>query len=345
MKKVFQISKVAILSLFTIAIASCSSSDSATPIVNPPTGPTQNIVQIAQATPSLSRLVEAVTKANLGGILSGAGTFTVFAPDNAAFDAAGLSSTAIAAITATSTPINIEQLKQILLNHVFSTVKTSTQLTTGYYKTLGFGTASTVNSLSMYINNSAPTGGGTVITINGGLTNSGAVVGATANVAATNGIVHVVNGVILPPKIVNHAVANTTFSTLVTVLSSTTGTFGNQSAVLTALGGSGPFTVFAPTNTAFTAATTGSGFAVGATPATISKVLYYHVASGNVISTTLAPAQVIPTLTSPVQNLIVDLTGGAKLQDSTPVRANIIVTDVQCSNGIIHAVDKVLQPN
>jgi uncharacterized surface protein with fasciclin (FAS1) repeats len=53
---------------------------------------------------------------------------------------------------------------------------------------------------------------------------------------------------------------------------------------------------------------------------------------------------VVPTITSPVQNLTIDLTAGAKISDTTPVKANIIVTDVQCSNGVIHAVDKVLQP-
>ncbi len=327
------------LSLFAVAIASCSS-DEVTPIVNNPTGPTQNIVQLAQGSPDLSRLVEAVVKAGLATELSAAGTKTVFAPTNAAFDAANLSSAAIAGITATSTPINIEQLKQILYNHVLGTVKTSTQLTTGYYKTLSIGTASATNTLSMYVNNSAPTGGGAVVTINGGTTNSGAVVSA-ADIAATNGIIHKVSGVILPPKIVNHAVANSAFSTLVTVLTSTSGTFGNQAPVLAALGGNGPLTVFAPTNSAFTAAT----FITGATGVQVTKVLQYHVSSaGNVLAGTLTQGQIIPTLTAPVQNLTVDLTGGAKLSDTTAVKANIIVTDVQCANGVIHAVDKVLQP-
>jgi uncharacterized surface protein with fasciclin (FAS1) repeats len=338
MKKVFQISKIAILSLFTIAIASCSSGDSVTPITNPPTGPTQNIVQLAQATPSLSRLVEAVVKADLATTLSAPGTYTVFAPTNAAFDAAGISSTVISNYT----PAEVAVLKQILLNHVFATVKTSTDLTTGYYKTLGKGAASATNTLSMYINNSAPTGGGSVITINGGTANGGAVVSTPNNIAATNGIVHLVTGVILPPKIVNHAVANSSFSTLVTVLTSTSGTFGNQAPVLAALGGVGPLTVFAPTNTAFTNAT----FITGASAATVTKVLQYHVTSaGNVLAATLTQGQIIPTLTNPVQNLTVDLASGPKLSDSTTIKANIIATDVQCANGVIHAVDKVLQPN
>ena len=65
----------------------------------------------------------------------------------------------------------------------------------------------------------------------------------------------------------------------------------------------------------------------------------------SVSAASLTNGQVIPTITLLVQNLTVNLTGGAKLIDTTPTASNIIVTDVQCANGVIHAVDKVLQPN
>lgn len=344
MKKVFQISKVAILSFFTIAIASCSSGDEVTPIVNTPTGPTKNIVQLAQANPNLSRLVEAVTQAGLGATLSGAGTFTVFAPTNAAFDASNITSAYIAAQVSVAQK---EALKQILLNHVLGATYTSTQLTTNYYKTLAIGTASATNKLSMYVSNTPAAG----VLINGGSAtgfNGGKV--STADAVATNGIVHIVDGVIKLPTVVDHAKANNDFSTLVAAL-----TFNSASGFATTLSGTGPFTVFAPTNAAFTAFLTEIGVTTGLPgipPATLEKVLKYHVVNGvNVLSTTLVNNQIVQTFagTTPNEAFTIQIatTGGGTtvtIKDASNRISTITYTDVQAANGVIHVINKVLKP-
>jgi uncharacterized surface protein with fasciclin (FAS1) repeats len=117
-------------------------------------------------------------------------------------------------------------LTQILLNHVVSGSVKSTDLTTTYIKTLAKGTASTTNNLSMFVN----TAGGKVL--------NGVATVTTADIIASNGVVHVVDKVI-GPTIVTHALANPNFTSLVGAL-----TGAGQPDFVTILSGTGPFTVF-----------------------------------------------------------------------------------------------------
>ena len=124
---------------------------------------------------------------------------------------------------------------------------------------------------------------------------------------------------------------------------------GDQSGVLNALVGltaTAPATLFAPNNTAFTNATTGTGFAVGANAAQVSKVLQYHVTTaGNVRSSQLTNNQVVPMFTSPVQNVTVILgTGTVDIKDTATNLSRVFQADIQASNGVIHGVNRVLQP-
>src|SRR5690606_9510179 len=114
-------------------------------------------------------------------------------------------------------------------------------LSTGYVKTMAKGAASTTNTLSMFINTSSG------VLINGGLSNNGAAV-VTADVVASNGVIHIVNGVIALPTVTNHAIANAEFSVLVQAL-----TRSDQPDFAGILSGyaNSPFTVFAPDNAAF----------------------------------------------------------------------------------------------
>ena len=183
---------------------------------------------------------------------------------------------------------------------------------------------------------------GSGVDINGGKTNGGATV-TTADVEASNGIIHIVDGVIGLPTIVNHAVANKNFTTLVTAL-----TFNPSSGFSGILSGtaSSPFTVFAPTNAAFTSFLTETEFSgLAAIPANVLETtLKYHVVAGaNVQSTSLTNGQVVSTFAG--QNFTIGLTGGATVTDASSRVSNIVATDVQCSNGIIHVIDKVLLPN
>jgi uncharacterized surface protein with fasciclin (FAS1) repeats len=164
-------------------------------------------------------------------------------------------------------------------------------------------------------------------------------------------VIHVVGNVIAIPTVVNHVIANPDFDTLQTVVTSTSGAFGNQSGVLNALGGltaAASATLFAPNNAAFIAATTGTGFLTGTsvTEANVTKVLQYHVTTaGNVRSSQLTNNQIVPMFTSPVQNVTVILgTGTVDIRDTATNLSRVFQADIQASNGVIHGVNRVLQP-
>ena len=213
--------------------------------------------------------------------------------------------------------------------HVVSGSVKSTDLTTTYIKTLAKGSASAANPLSMFVN----TAGGKVML-------NGVATVTNADIMASNGVIHLVDNVIGLPTIVTHATANPNFTALVGAL-----TGADQPDFVTILSGTGPFTVFAPTNDAFTALNTelAPGGIASVSAANLTKVLQYHVVSGNILAASLTEGQVVPTLQTP-QTFKVLLTGGAKIEDANARIATIIATDVQCSNGVIHVLDKVLLP-
>lgn len=332
MKNHLKLWKVAFILFATAFLAGCSSDEEGIAATTKST-----IVGIATTNqPNLTTFVTALNRfPDLVATLNSPGNFTAFVPSNAAFTTF-LASTPYATVN----DVPLAALREILLNHVVTGSYTSvavagaTTLSTGYVKTLGKGSTSTTNTLSLFVNV------GTNVRLNGVSTVT------TADVLASNGIVHLIDGVIGLPTIVTHAVANPNFSTLAAVVTSTGGAYGNQSAVATALTtNTTPLTVFAPVNAAFTAALAPGAWANGATATQITKVLQYHVTgAGNVLAATLTQGQVIPMITSPVQNTTIDLVGGAKIKDTQNISANIVVIDVQCANGVIHAVDKVLRP-
>ena len=75
----------------------------------------------------------------------------------------------------------------------------------------------------------------------------------------------------------------------------------------------------------------------------MTKVLQYHVVNGNILAASLTEGQIVTTLQTP-QTFTIQLTGGAKIKDANNRISTIIATDVQCSNGVIHVLDKVLLP-
>ena len=308
MKNVIQIKNLALILMAMVLFISCNNDDDVMPEDTTITG-------LALKTPDLSILVQALQKAELTTTLQASGEYTVFAPTNAAF-------TAFLATTpyATINDVPKAALTEILLNHVITTKLTASTLTTGYIKTLAKGTASSSNTLSMYVNTSAG------VKLNG----------------TANGVIHVVDQVIGLPTIVTHATANPNFTSLVGAL-----TGQGQPNFVSILSGVGPFTVFAPTNAAFTAlnAELAPGGIASVSTANLTKVLQYHVVSpANVLASTLTEGQVVTPILSPAQTFTVLLSGGAKIKDANNRTSNIIFTDVQCSNGVIHVLDKVLLP-
>jgi uncharacterized surface protein with fasciclin (FAS1) repeats len=307
------------LACIALTMLSCSDDDNnSTPVDNTVTG-------LAVRTPDLSLLVQALTKAGLADDLQAAGPFTVFAPTNQAFINAGYTAAAIDALPESGIPA----LRELLLNHVVSGAVQSSGLTdNSYIKTLGKGAASSTNTLSMFVDT---TGG---VTLNGSASVITTTNGGTFNIIASNGVIHLVDEVITLPTVVDHALANSNFSTLTQLLS-------DQGLVSTLDGTtSSPFTVFAPVNSAFNSTVLG----IYGTLSNENKtnVLLYHVVGGvNVLSNGIPSGQIGTLFTGNSFSI----TGTAVNDAGSDVNKNIILTDVQCSNGVIHAVDGVLLPS
>jgi uncharacterized surface protein with fasciclin (FAS1) repeats len=288
----------------------------------------KNIVELAQATADLSTLVAALQRADLVNTLNGAGPFTVFAPTNQAFSDA-LKALGFAKLE----DVPVATLKQILLNHVLSgEVKAASVPTAGYVKTLAtFGT--TTSAISLFAQRSAA-----------GVKLNKDVSVTTPDVSATNGVVHIVDKVITLPTVVSHALNNPEFSTLVAALTRPGLTPAGQPTYVDILSGAGPFTVMAPTNAAFADLlkelnVTGLDKIDNAT---LNAVLTYHVVAGNILAGQLTNGQEVTTLST--KKFKISLTGGAKITDALNRVSNIILTDVQGANGVVHAIDKVLRP-
>lgn len=317
--------KNSIKKMFVAALAitlfSCSDDDNSTQ--------QQTIADIAIAGENFSILERALERTNLVSTLDGAGTFTVFAPTNDAFNTffQSLGST----VTVENVDVNV--LKAILLNHVIGEEIASANIPASVYKsTLSpYSSAAGSPTISMFIQKS-----GTTVTINGGVDNKGAVV-TTADVDASNGVVHVVNRVIQIPNIVDHAKANPNFSTLTSLLAQQ-GLVPALQQTNTQQNTLAPFTVFAPVNTAFSQPVLDLYGSLSSDLKT--QVLTYHVVSGLNVRSNAIPSGNIETL----QGQSFSITGTSINDAGTDVNKNIVLTDVQCSNGVVHAIDGVILP-
>lgn len=308
----------------------------------------QTALEFLEAKGNYTILIKALAKTNLTNTFKNPGSVTLFAPNDAAFSTANISAANIDAMTTAQTA----SLSKILQYHVINVGTQSFDLPNGGYtntiSTSTFGT-STVN-ISLFVNRA------TGVLLNGGAANGGATVTSGDNYVS-NGVIHEISNVLSLPKVTNLIIANPNLSTLVTVLSGTAatpGTFGDQSATLTALNGVGPFTVFAPLNSAFNAATTGTGFLTGTnvTASNVTKVLQYHVSStGNLTSssatswnTTVTDATIttLATQTFLISKGTVKITE-LPVQTGVPA-SNIKLVNIQATNGVIHTIDRVLKP-
>ncbi|MEL6720310.1 MAG: fasciclin domain-containing protein [Bacteroidota bacterium] len=274
----------------------------------------KTVAEIAADDSQFSTLVGALERVNLVGVLSGNGPFTVFAPTNAAFDALGVD----------LSTLSDDALTEILLYHVFGAQVNAGDIAEGQtYLGMAAATGPNGTNLSLLVEN---TGG--KVTINGDVN-----VTAT-DIAGKNGVIHVVDKVIMPLDIVGHAAANANFSELVGALGAASGDLVNV------LSGDGPFTVFAPLNSAFEAI---SSTVAGLSADQLSKVLTYHVASGNVRSTDLSDGIEVTTVNG--ETFTINLGGDVTITDAQGNTAKILLTDVQAKNGVIHVLETVILPS
>jgi transforming growth factor-beta-induced protein len=285
------------------------------------------IVGIAVATPRFSILVEAVTKAGLAGALDGV---TVFAPNNDAFEAA-FTALGVSGVD----DLSVDQLTAILTYHVIAGEVDSTA---AIAVANGAGTAAALGgSLDLSLDGSSlKIDGATVI---------------TADIMASNGIIHEIDGVLVP-NIVDVVTTDGDLSTLTAAL---VGADGSPEApgLVGTLGGAGPFTVFAPVNQGFQDMLDANGAAdltafVGAVGwPTVINVLTYHVA-GSAISSAWVVAN--PSITTLGGSISVDVDGSTvTLNEGVSGVAGtndsvIQVVDLVTSNGTIHKISKVVTP-
>jgi uncharacterized surface protein with fasciclin (FAS1) repeats len=256
-------------------------------------------------------LEAAVVAADLVGALSGTGPFTVFAPTDAAF--AALPAGTIDALLADPSGL----LTDILLYHVVGSQALSTDLTNGMTITTLEGNDVTVT-----------------IDANGVFINNAQVI--VADLLADNGVVHVIDAVLLPPApepytvvdiIVNSADHDTLEAAVV------------AADLVGALSGTGPFTVFAPTDAAFAALPAGTIDALLADPSgLLTDILLYHVVGSQALSTDLSNGMTITTLEGNDVTVTIDA-NGVFINN-----AQVIVADLLADNGVVHVIDAVLLP-
>jgi uncharacterized surface protein with fasciclin (FAS1) repeats len=271
-----------------------------------------SVVDVIVNSPDHNTLEVAVIAAELADDLSGSGPFTVFAPTDAAF--AALPAGVVDALLLDPTG----DLAQILLYHVVSGTALSTSLTDGQTITTLQGEDITVT-----------------IGMNGVMINNATVV--VADIVADNGVVHVIDAVLLPP-------APEPTNTILDIVVNSADHDTLEAAVIAAglaetLSGDGPYTVFAPTDAAFAALPAGTIEALLANTGELMNILLYHAASGTVLSTDLTNGQTIPTLTF-FPPLVVTIDANGVFINN----AMVTVADIVADNGVVHVIDAVLLP-
>ena len=289
------------------------------------------LAQVAQRN-GFTALLAAVDKAGVASTLTAADAdLTLLAPTDAAFDALA-TQLGFANAGAMVTALPASALGNILSYHIVPGAKSAADLTAA---------GATLSTAYSYDGAAATL----ALTTSSGVAFTDAVLATssvtTADVHADNGILHGIDKVLVPPGVLNvvqMAQANpASFSALVAAVLATD--------LAPALSGSGPFTVFAPTNTAFASAPAGLG------RTQLASVLTYHVLPAQVLSADIPFGIPVATLatttlagaTVPAQTLTINR--NLTITDTTAIAANILATDVRASNGVIHVIGKVLIPD
>lgn len=319
------------LLVFTLVLAACAPQATAVPEPTATPEPTaiptdapeaQSIVDIAIADGRFTTLVTAIQAAGLAETLSGEGPFTVFAPTDDAFAAlpAGTLDNLLL-------PENKQQLADILLYHVVP----------------GKVMAADVAGLDGKMADTALEGKqiGIKVDMSNVYLNENVKVIVT-DIEASNGVIHVVDAVLLPASdeaamdkkdIVDTAVADGRFTTLGAAL--------QAAELVDTLKGEGPFTVFAPTDDAFAALPAGTldSLLLPENKQKLTDILLYHVVSGKVMAADVVGLTSAPTVLG--KDITVKVQDGSVYLNDT---VQVIITDIETSNGVIHVIDAVLLP-
>ncbi|HON28117.1 MAG: fasciclin domain-containing protein [Mesotoga sp.] len=271
------------------------------------TGFSKNIVELAVSAGNFTTLVAAVEKAGLAGVLTGEGPFTVFAPTDEAF-------AKLPEGTIESLLNDIPALTRILTYHVVPGKYMSTDVVSLEYLKSAEGSAIPikVEDGKVYVDNAMIT---------------------AVDIEASNGVIHVIDSVILPPeketrRIPEIAIETGTFKTLVTAL--------QEASLVEALMGEGPFTVFAPNDEAFAKLPEGTIESLLKDIPALKNILLYHVVPG------IYMAEDVLNMRS-----LTALNGGQLTVNPNEVKiqgSKIVATDIIAANGVIHVIDAVMIP-
>ena len=357
MKKRFSL--IALLAVFALVVAACSS-DSAdeTTTTTVAEDDTTSVLDLAVEAGQFSTLIAAIDAAGLTDTLEGEGPFTVLAPTDAAFEAAFEA----LGITAEELLADTETLTQILLYHVLGQ-EADSQLVA----TLDGQEVATVQ------------GEAVLVSVNDGTISINEAQVVSADLQADNGIVHVINAVLLPPTIAEalgvaapeettttteapeetttttEAPADPTIAEIVVAAASADP--AEFTILLAAVQAADPIvletlsdptqelTVFAPTDQAFAEALEALGLTAEELLASedLTSILLYHVAPGVFFAEDVVAAAPIPELPTLLEGstLDVQVVDGAVVINGT---SNVVDTDIVASNGVIHVIDAVLLP-
>ena len=267
------------------------------------------ILEVVVNSPVHETLEAAVIAADLAGAIDDLEAATLFAPTDEAF--AALPEGTVETLLEDPTG----ELSQILLYHLLDTPVASTSLSDGM-------TATTINGKDV------------TVTINddGVFINDAQVI--VNDIVAANGIVHVIDAVLLPPRV-----------TVVDIIVNSPDHNTLEAAVIAAdlagtLSGDGPFTVFAPTDDAFAALPEGTVETLLEDPSgALTDILLNHVVAANALSTDLSDGQTIMTLNDGEQ-ILVTISGGTVMINDVMVT----VANIETDNGVVHFIDGVLMP-
>lgn len=270
----------------------------------------KDIVDTAVAAGSFKTLAAALGAADLVDALKGEGPFTVFAPTDEAF-----SKLPAGTVESLLKPENKDQLTAVLTYHVVAGQVAAKQV-------VDLEGAKTLNGQRVDI-----------AVADGKVSVDKATV-VTTDILCSNGIIHVIDSVILPASdnIVATADKAGAFKTLLAA--------AKAAGLAEALSGKGPFTVFAPTDEAFAKLPAGTVETLlkPENKSKLAAILKYHVVSGRVYSEDALAAKKAKTLEGP--EIHISAAGGqAKIND-----ANLVTTDLDASNGVIHVIDSVILP-
>ncbi|MFT3890749.1 MAG: fasciclin domain-containing protein [Anaerolineales bacterium] len=278
-----------------------------------------DIVDTAVADGRFTTLVAAVQAAELVDTLKGEGPFTVFAPTDDAF-----AKLPAGTLDELLKPENKQKLSDILLYHVVSGKVMAADVAgmTSATTVLGKDVTIKADMGNVYINDAK-----VILT----------------DIETSNGVIHVIDSVLLPPAdeaaamdkkdIVDTAVADGRFTTLVAAV--------QAAGLVDTLKGEGPFTVFAPTDDAFAKLPAGTldELLKPENKQKLTDILLYHVVSGKVMAADVVGLTSAPTVLG--KDIKVTVNDGKVYLNDT---VQVIITDVEASNGVIHVIDAVLLP-